>query len=465
MAISTTFTLKFAGAAVQRGISRVTASFRALGGVAKSVGKMLLSPFAGIAAAVGGLLAARSLLRTAVELNTIGEAAQTSQARLESIASSMGIFGGDVKKVTSRLSDLANEQGRLLGIDNKMIRLTQSKLMTFRDIAKTADEAGGVFDRVTMAAIGMATAGFGTAETNAVQLGKALQDPARGLTALSRTGALTRDQMDEISEAFKRTGDLGAAQRSILLALEAQVGKTAGATSNASDRMKESWNQLKEAFGKPFSIQLGAIFDRITAKIPELAGQAKAWGEAVGRTMTQLVDAFEQGRLGEVVEAALMAGVTRAGEEMIAAMIFAGNALYDTIAERMRGSDLGKMMNLPGVIGDTPIYDDLPGLMKAAPPSQLIRAIEAGMATKKHFSEQGGSVDTYQQTRAGLRDAFGSSGFAALLKDSLTPSGIHPSIPNHRYAQPNESTVFRDREGNRIVQVLESIDRRLAPQP
>jgi len=53
MAISTTFTLKFAGAAVERGLARVQSAFKSLGGVAMKVGKSLLSPFAALTALLG----------------------------------------------------------------------------------------------------------------------------------------------------------------------------------------------------------------------------------------------------------------------------------------------------------------------------------------------------------------------------------------------------------------------------
>jgi hypothetical protein len=47
---------------------------------------------------------------------------------------------------------------------------------------------GGNFDRATQAAIDMGAAGFGSAEQNAAQLGKALNDPITGLAALRRSG-------------------------------------------------------------------------------------------------------------------------------------------------------------------------------------------------------------------------------------------------------------------------------------
>jgi hypothetical protein len=46
----------------------------------------------------------------------------------------------------------------------------------------------------------MAAAGFGTAESNATQLGKALQDPIKGITALNRAGiTFTEDQKELIN--------------------------------------------------------------------------------------------------------------------------------------------------------------------------------------------------------------------------------------------------------------------------
>jgi hypothetical protein len=40
----------------------------------------------------------------------------------------------------------------------------QAKLLTFRELAQSANEVGGEFDRATKAAIDLAAAGFGSAE-------------------------------------------------------------------------------------------------------------------------------------------------------------------------------------------------------------------------------------------------------------------------------------------------------------
>jgi hypothetical protein len=61
------------------------------------------------------------------------------------------------------------------GVDTNSIKATQAKLLTFKELAATADELGGNFQRTTKAAIDLGAAGFGTAELNAVALGKALK--------------------------------------------------------------------------------------------------------------------------------------------------------------------------------------------------------------------------------------------------------------------------------------------------
>jgi tape measure domain-containing protein len=241
------------------------------------------------------------------------------------------------------------------------------------------------------------------------------------------------------------------------------IEKGATTTSGKIAKTKDSILGLKIAFGEGFNIGLKNALDRVNEFLPQMLGKFKEFGLETGKIMIQLMDAFEQGRLGQILEAALMAGVTKAGEEMIAAMVFAGNALYDTIAKRMTGSNLGKMMNLPGAAGDTPTYDAIAGPLKFTPIAQLVKAGDIAFSVKKHFDEQGGSVDTYQQTREGFRDAFGSGEFTQILRDTLQKQGNVPNVPGYRYAQPDEYATMMD--GERVVRILTNIERNLAPQP
>jgi hypothetical protein len=194
------------------------------------------------------------------DLIAAGEAAATSNARIDQIAESMELFGDETKVATKRIKDLANQIARKTGIDQNQIKQAQATLLTFSEIAETAGEVGSSFDRATQAAIDLAAAGFGTAETNAVQLGKALNDPITGLTALTRSGVTFTEQQKELIASLVESGNTLEAQDMILAAIEQQVGGTAEATANASDKMRVAFSQLQERLGE----KLLPVFERFT---------------------------------------------------------------------------------------------------------------------------------------------------------------------------------------------------------
>ena len=172
------------------------------------------------------------------------EAAATANARLGQTLDNMGMG-----RATERV--LANTDAMSLktGVDHKAIKEGQALLATFSDVAASADQQGGAFDRATQASVDLASAGYGTIESNAVGLGKALQDPIKGMAALTKAGTLTKAEMEQIAAEFERTGDKAAAQNSILEAVEKQVGGVAEATANGSDLMANAWTRVTEAIG------------------------------------------------------------------------------------------------------------------------------------------------------------------------------------------------------------------------
>lgn len=212
---------------------------KAFNGLA-SAGKKLALGLAGVGVAA---------VAVGKDLYEAGERAATSNARIDQITESMGLFGERTSEVTDRLKDLANETARKTGIDQNAIKQTQATLLTFKDLAWSANDVGGNFDRATQAAIDLAAAGFGSAETNAVSLGKALNDPIKGLSALSRQGVTFSEAEKEVIETLVESGNTYKAQQLILEAIEQQVGGTAEATANSSDQMRVAFSQLQERVG------------------------------------------------------------------------------------------------------------------------------------------------------------------------------------------------------------------------
>jgi len=201
------------------------------------------------------------------DLIAAGEAEVSSNRKLENVTKSMGLFGDHAGDVAKRLEDLSGTQQLQLGVDDDTIKSTQLKLLTFANLAKTAGKAGGMFDRASLAAQDLAAAGFGSAETNAVQLGKALQDPVKGITALARSGVTFTDQEKIKIENLVKSGKLLDAQNMVLGAIETQVGGTAAAGVTASDKMKQGFNQIKETLGLALLPTFNKIGDYISTKL------------------------------------------------------------------------------------------------------------------------------------------------------------------------------------------------------
>ena len=200
----------------------------------------------GFAAASAG---AAAVGFAATKLVQGAEFAKQADDRLAAVAKSMNLFGAETAVVTSRLQKLADAQEFELGVTAETIKATQAKLMTFKNIGQEADVVGGAFDRATTAAIDLSAAGFGAAETNAVQLGKALQDPIKGITALARSGVTFTDQEKEKIATLVKSGEMLQAQDTLLKAIETQVGGTAAATATSTFKISAAFGHVRDEIG------------------------------------------------------------------------------------------------------------------------------------------------------------------------------------------------------------------------
>ena len=238
---------------------------RAMADIKRAEGKMgklkagLGKAFLPATAALAGLGAA------AWDASKSAEELASSQAALNQVFGQMG--NADA---ADRVKTLADELERTLGVDEKLIMQVQTTLGTFGELAASADLAGGAFDRTTMAALDLAAAGFGTAESNAVQLGKALNDPVKGLSALAKSGVTFTEQEKDKIKVLVESGKQLEAQELILAAIEKQVGGTAEATADSSAKMSLGFADLKETLG----LALLPAFDAMNDKLAGFASWA-----------------------------------------------------------------------------------------------------------------------------------------------------------------------------------------------
>jgi hypothetical protein len=88
--------------------------------------------------------------------------------------------------------------------------------------------------------------------TTAIQLGKALNDPITGLTALRRVGITFEKDQEELIKTMVKTGDIAGAQGKILEELESQFGGSARAAAEGIGiwkRVGNAFGDLKERIG------------------------------------------------------------------------------------------------------------------------------------------------------------------------------------------------------------------------
>jgi uncharacterized membrane protein YgcG len=171
------------------------------------------------------------------------EANATAQARLDQVLNSMGETTG---RVSEQAKKLASNLQFEIAVNENDILAAQAKLATFSNVIKDAE----VFERSTRAAFDLQAAGFGDAAGNAVQLGKALQDPIKGMTALTRSGVTFTAEEQKKIKAMTESGNLLGAQKYLLEAVEKQVGGVAAATADDSDKMTLAFQKITEELGK-----------------------------------------------------------------------------------------------------------------------------------------------------------------------------------------------------------------------
>jgi hypothetical protein len=197
-------------------------------------------------AALGGLAVA------GVKAFKAFEEGEASVAKLNNVLGNMGKLGA-----ADEVESLASSLQRTTGVSDDTIRSGQTLLATFSEVAASAGEAGGTFERATRAAVDLSAAGFGSVESASVQLGKALQDPVKGISALGRAGVTFTADQKELIKGFVEANDVAAAQQIILKEVEKQVKGTGEASATESAKISQAFGEIEEAGGEALAALLG----------------------------------------------------------------------------------------------------------------------------------------------------------------------------------------------------------------
>lgn len=154
------------------------------------------------------------------EFSNFTTVAATTNAILEATGSAAHVTAAGV-------AALATELEHKTGIDDEQIKSAENVLLTFRAVRNEVGTGNDVFNRATRSAADLSKVFGQDVASTARQLGRALQDPERGLLTLRRAGLTFSASQTAVIKNLVQTGQLLKAQTLILAEVDRRVGGTA----------------------------------------------------------------------------------------------------------------------------------------------------------------------------------------------------------------------------------------------
>jgi phage-related protein len=267
----------------ERSGERIEDSFREAARQSESALSGIGGGFGKLAAGLGGVLAGIGLSQF------LGDSALAAQAANSALANTNQLIestGGKAGVTAQQITTLADSMQFEIGIDDTAVIEASNALLTFTGVT------GPIFDETIMRAADL-SAVLGTDLQGAtMQLGKALNDPIKGMSALTRSGvSFTAEQKAQVA-AMVEVGDTAGAQRLILDELATQFGGTAKASADSTARISAGFGELKESVGAGLIGALDAVTPALLGTIQSLEGPLVEVGNALGQFAGPLLEAF-----------------------------------------------------------------------------------------------------------------------------------------------------------------------------
>lgn len=218
--------------------------------------------------------------------------------------------------------DMATALQKVTLFDDEAILGAESLLLTFTNIGKD------VFPDATKAVLDMSQALGQDLKSSSVQLGKALNDPILGITALSRVGVSFTEQQKNQIKALATSGKMMEAQQLILAELQKEfggsaeaAGKTfAGSITILTNRIGDLLEKLGDRLIPIIQFFIGIIdkvvtvFESASEPVQTVIAAIVALGAALGTVGPVLIG------IGVVLQTEAVAGLVAFGGALLAAV-------------------------------------------------------------------------------------------------------------------------------------------------
>lgn len=191
-----------------------------------------------------------AMAQVSASLNSMGPRAGFSQAQLQQQASQL---------MRNSLYD-----------DDEILQKVTANLLTFGNVT------GASFAKAQIAAVNLSAKLGQDLQSSTIQIGKALNDPVKGVTALARVGVSFTAQQKDMIKSMVKAGNVAGAQALILSELDKQYGNSAKAARDAdpAGAMANSWGEFEQAVGDKLLPKLTPLiiaFSDLVDKFGELS--------------------------------------------------------------------------------------------------------------------------------------------------------------------------------------------------
>lgn len=333
--------------------------------------------------------------------------AQVAETELNTVIQSTGNKAG---VSAQSLEDYATHLSETTAFTKDSIIHAQSLLLTFTQIG------GKQIPQATTALLNLTQMMGGDSQKAAVMLGKALNDPVKGVTALTRVGVSLSAQQQKQIKDYEKNGNAAAAQKIILDELNKEFGKQA------------------EAYGKTLPGQMAIFQNKLSNTAEDIGKKLLPKAQDLANKVLPALETI----LDKLPDAAQRAGdfLGSAGDKIGATLGFMGDRIQNVtnFCEKFQGPIKVTAALLTGVF--------LPAIIKTGVESAVAGAKMAATLVRQVVESGVQSVVAgakMAQTfianviKAGI-EGWTSAGKLAAFIGSLIKSGVEAAVAGARMA-------------------------------
>ncbi len=262
---------------LSREFGRASKASSGFGGALGKLGKVAA---VGVGAAFAGLAATLK-----VGFDELAEGQKVSAQTGAALKST----GGAANVTAKEIEGLAGSLSRMSGVDDEAIQSGENLLLTFTNIRNEVGKGNDIFNQATTSILDMSVALGQDMKSSAIQLGKALNDPIKGVTALQRVGvSFTAAQKEQI-KSLVESGNAMGAQKLILAELTKEFG---GSAKAAGETLPGQLSKLKNSF-QEVAGRIASRFAPLATKGLELVGSGL---DIVGEKLSGFLKQFDKAK-------------------------------------------------------------------------------------------------------------------------------------------------------------------------